>query len=267
MYQQLSDSVVMKDGTVATKKVETLKAGDAGVDQTVAKMKRLSVRDSKNPEMIRIAKSLKGKTDVETAQNIFKYVVKNWKYVSDPEDSEFVTAPIHIVTDNTPFEYIDCDDYAALLTALLLASGEGFKVRYKVIAWRKHEYTHVYIECYIPSLKAYVPMDAVLKNKGFGNERPKIIRKKYYNVTSADALNDNEDVNIDVEEFGKQSLLRLIRGESDINTEARKLVQEVCTQGVKQKIKNNAGTITLAAIGGSALMFTAGYYAKKKNWL
>lgn len=266
MYQQLSDTVVMKDGTVATKKVVDLKSGDAGVDQTVKIMKRLALRDSKEPEMIRIAKSRKGKNDVETAKNIFNFVVKKWKYVSDPEDSEFVTAPIHIVTGNTPFEYLDCDDYSALLAALLLAAGENFKVRFKVIAWRKHEYTHVYIECYIPSLKSWVPMDAVLKSKGFGNERPKIIRKKYYEISQGNSLNDDEP-EIDVEEFGKKSLLRLLRGESDINTEAKKLVEEVCTQGVKQKIKQNALPITAIAITGSVLLFGAGYYSKKMNWL
>lgn len=265
MYNNLSDTVVLKDGTIATKKVVDLKPGDAGVDQTVRIMKRLAIRDSQNPELIKIAKAQKGKTDVQTAQNIFNFVVKNWKYKSDPEDSEFVTAPIHIVTKNTPFEYLDCDDYSALLAALLLASGEGFKVRYKVIAWRKHEYTHVYIECFIPSLDAYVPMDAVLKNKGFGNERPKIIRKKYYDISTSN-LSDNE-IDIDFTEYGKQSLLRLISGQSDINTEARKLVEEVCTQGVKQKVKENAVPITLTVIVGSTLLFGAGYITKKYNWL
>lgn len=180
---KLSDTVVMNDGTLGTITVDNLKAGDAGVYQTIAEMKRLVLRDAKNPKVIKLASSLKGDNDIATIYNIYTHVWKNFKYKSDPDDSEFVTAPIHIINDNSPYDYNDCDDLSSVLACLLLAANSGFRPSFKTIAWRKHAYTHVYCECYVPSLKGDIPLDPVMKEKGFGNERPKVIRKKVFPIT------------------------------------------------------------------------------------
>lgn len=255
MPKTLSETVVLKDGTLAKQKVVKLKSGDAGVvEQTIPVMIRLAKRDAKDSFVKAIVRDLKAKTDIETIRNIFNWMVDNYKYVSDPVDSEYVTAPIYVVKNIAPESYFDCDDMSAVLAMLLISA--GYKVAYKTIAWRKHDYTHVYVVVYVPSLNGWIPLDPVMKRKGFGAERAPVIRTQIFPINSqtAESLND-DDVEIDIDEWSKQSLLRLIRGESDVATEAKLMVAEVCQQGVKQRMKQNAVPI---AIGTTVTLLTAG---------
>lgn len=166
----------------------TLKDGDEGVvTQTVPKMIELGLRDSKDPFVVSVAKSKEGKTDIETVQNIYEFVYKNFPYEADPKTAEYVTAPIHLL--NMDYEYCDCDDMTTLLIALLAAL--DFEVVVKTIAWDKARctptdcpFTHVYLVCYIPSLDGFIALDAVQKAKGFGQETPPqpIKRQQYFKV-------------------------------------------------------------------------------------
>ena len=168
--------------------VVQLKPGDKGVvTQTVPKMIELGMRDAKDPFIIKIAKGKEGATDVETVENIYNWVWKTFPYEKDPDDAEYVTAPIHLVNFN--YEHCDCDDMTTLLIALL--DSLGFRMYIKTIAWDKKRctkndcpFTHVYLVVEIPSLDGYVALDAVQKSKGFGRENPPtpIIRHLYHQV-------------------------------------------------------------------------------------
>lgn len=165
----------------------TLKAGDAGVIQTVTQIARLGVRDSKDPQIIEIAESKRGATDALTIEKIYNWVWKTFDYEPDPADEEYVTAPIHLVNFN--YEYCDCDDLTALLVALLTAL--DYEVVIKVISWDRSRcegsfcpFTHVYLYVWLNDENAWLPLDAVQKNNGFGIEKPPqpIIRQKYFSV-------------------------------------------------------------------------------------
>lgn len=153
-----------------------LKDGDIGVlKQTVPKMIYLAKRDVNEPIVVDTAKALKGNTDIETVQNVFEFVYKNFPYKSDPPNAEYVTAPVHLLSKD--YKYCDCDDLTILLISLLLVL--GFEMHVKVIAWNRKKcegdvcpFTHVYLICYIPSLKGYIALDAVQKEAGFGQENP-----------------------------------------------------------------------------------------------
>ncbi len=169
---------------------KTLKDGDAGVvTQTVPKMIELGLRDSKDPFVISVAESKKGKSDIETVENIYEFVWKTFPYEADPKTAEYVTAPVHLL--NMDYQYCDCDDMTTLLIALL--SALGFELAVKTIAWDKDRchtndcpFTHVYLMCFIPQkeINGWIALDAVQKAKGFGQETPPqpIKRQQYFMV-------------------------------------------------------------------------------------
>ena len=165
----------------------TLKAGDAGVIQTVTQIARLGIRDSKDPQIIEIAESKRGATDALTVEKIYNWVWKTFDYEPDPSDEEYVTAPVHLVNFN--YEYCDCDDLTTLLVALLTAL--DFEVVIKVISWDRSRcegsfcpFTHVYLYVWLNDENAWLSLDAVQKNNGFGVEKPPqpIIRQRYFSV-------------------------------------------------------------------------------------
>jgi len=167
--------------------IEELKPGDAGVRQTVGKMIEFGLEDSTDEFVIRAAKKLKGKTDIETVKNVFDFVWKTFPYEKDPEGKEYVTAPILLL--KMQYEYCDCDDMTTLLIALLAAL--KYEVAVKVISWDRARcegawcpFTHVYLMCYLPDENGWIALDPVQKASGFGIERPPqpIIRHQYYKV-------------------------------------------------------------------------------------
>lgn len=157
--------------------------GDQGIYQTMYLMRDLARRDARDERIIALARKHQGKTDIETAYNIFMWMVKKFPYKSDPTTSEFVNAPVHTLfeTMHDEYPYRDCDDFSAAYASLLKAV--GFKEQYfKAIAWRKHDYTHVYNYVYFPSIKGYLPIDLVMKDKGFGAQKLPQIRSMHIKV-------------------------------------------------------------------------------------
>lgn len=148
--------------------------GDKGIDETVKFMWALALRDAKHPEIKAIVDENRGNSDAETAKNLFDYVWKNVPYVSDPPGREQVTAPIHLINGNKVGE--DCDGMVTLLISLLTAANIDSHV--KVIAWRRHDYTHV-----IAGFKdgsTWYPLDPTGKSSGWKNQLQKEIRSKIY---------------------------------------------------------------------------------------
>lgn len=166
-----------------------LSDGDKGIDQTAAVMRRLARTDVNEPNMQQVVRSFRpGPLGVRDA---FNYVVSLIPYVNDPgrtiwvegipytlpKDEEFLVAPRHFI--NRKITGGDCDDMSTTLASLLLAL--GFEVRYKVIAWRREEFTHVYLLCTVPGF-GIIPLDPVKGYTGFGWEKPGIIRTNTYKV-------------------------------------------------------------------------------------
>lgn len=157
--------------------------GDRGIYQTMYKMRDLIRRDARDERIIKEARKHIGATDLETVQNIWKFVVKNYPYMRDPEDREFVNAPIHVLSEEylDEYPYRDCDDLTVLFACLLKAA--GIRDQYiKALAWRKHDYTHIYNWVRIPSLGGYLPIDIVMKKDGFGNQKSPERRAIYLKV-------------------------------------------------------------------------------------
>lgn len=149
--------------------------GDCFTDTIVKAMWRLSNRDSKNPVIIKRAKSLKGKTLNESIRNIFNYTVRKVPYVSDPDGYEEITAPIHLEQGTKTDKYGnkvdggDCDCQVTFITSLL--SAIGIKSRIITLAWRREEFTHVILEAF--DGKKWIILDPTKGFAGFGKTIPK----------------------------------------------------------------------------------------------
>lgn len=181
------------------KYVRDIGDGDEAVMKTLQHMKRLARRDAKTPDVGVLAEKIEreaaehkdpARYRIELIKGAFTWVVDNITYQYDhehvlehhdtdePKNTEFLIAPVHLVGIGRG----DCDDMSTMLASLLLRL--GFKVKFKVIAHRRHAYTHVYVEVLAPTDKGerWIPMDPVMGMKGFANEKPDIIRKTTFNV-------------------------------------------------------------------------------------
>lgn len=166
------------------KRVEyTISSGDRGIRQTVRDhMIRLTRRDVKNPKIIAKARSLRGKNDEETILNTYKYVINNYSYKHDPEEYEMISAPVRILEGLPPEAGRDCDDLSVLLAALLRAN--GYTTYFKIIDWKPDGggFTHVYVMVHVPTIDAVIPLDPVMKMKGFGYEKSPVNRSEVFKI-------------------------------------------------------------------------------------
>jgi len=173
-------------------------SGDSAIYNTLEHMKRLAIRDSSNPIILDIAKSIKQKCGENKecwAEKTFDYVYENIKYEYDdvligkfqqkyltekidkPDQEEFVTAPIYLVTKTKTG---DCDDMSVLLASIYIAL--GMPVNFKVIAHKNNSFSHVYTEVGL-NIKGkwyWIPSDPVIKK--FAYEKAPIIRTKTLRV-------------------------------------------------------------------------------------
>lgn len=197
------------------KKIYNIGEGDTAIKETLKIMKRLAVRDSKSPEIAKVAGEIfaksKSKADIDIAKAAFDYVFKNIQYKYDheiifdhfkpseftagsqnAEDIEFTTAPKYLISETKEG---DCDDMSTLLASLHIAL--GLSTNFKVIAWKNNdpdaEFTHVYTEVKVEDgKKAYwIPSDPVIQE--FGKEKAPIRRVGYYRV--------DEDENIEIKDY------------------------------------------------------------------
>ena len=173
------------------KVVKNIADGDAGIDTIVSNMWRLINRDTKDPKVVAIAKQMKGRDDFQTIKNIFQYVRTNYHYKSDPDDTEWITAPKYMASGQVTGE--DCDGLVMITVALLQAA--RIPARIKVIAWRMHDYTHVICEAKYAG--NWMVLDPT-RSDGFGNQVRKIIREKIYgNPMKLTSLEDGPGMGLD----------------------------------------------------------------------
>lgn len=158
---------------------EEIGSGDVAIDRTVRRMRRLARRDAKDPDIVELATTF-DRDDERGLRELFDYVVAHMRYESDPADREYVKAPIHTLIKGAAFG--DCDDMATALAALILAAPTRRRCWFRTIAWRKRAFTHVFLMVELPSRGIVIPLDPVMRERGFGNAKEARFRFKDYPV-------------------------------------------------------------------------------------
>lgn len=245
---------------------------DEGVYITLTLMEQLALRDATTDVVREIVARHKGRTDEETARNLFRYMVKNFPYRDDPADREFVTAPIRTLTATSPFTYRDCDDLATAYSALMTAA--GIMNAFKVISWRKTNppglYTHVFNEIRLGG--KWMPVDLVMKNEGWNNERKPVIRSerwlvggtrgKAYEHYLNDSGNVASQVTLDWNAIAKDILTRALPKPLGNGEEPGEVLKQhavgICMEGLKVQLAANKSKIIAGAVVGATFFMTVG---------
>jgi hypothetical protein len=141
---------------------------------TLEKMKELAIRDSNYLMIKQIAKEIKSCCSCCEMEKAYNIIVQRIKYVSDPIGLEYVRSPIHALNEGKG----DCDDMTTALASILIAC--KIPVVLKAIAWRKKEFTHVYLLAYSNKYKKWIVCDPVIKK--FGKEKDGIKREMLLKV-------------------------------------------------------------------------------------
>lgn len=165
------EAIIRRNKEKGNYKTVTLSGtSDEIVQQTMEKMRELAIRDSKSPMIQQIADKIRCCCSYKMAKKAFEIVVEKVKYVADPEGMEFVRAPIHCLEQGKG----DCDDMSCLFASIMHSL--DIPVMFKAIAWRRHEFTHVYCLIYCDKIDKWIVCDPVIKR--FGKEKQGIIRDK-----------------------------------------------------------------------------------------
>lgn len=167
--------IVNRNKEKGTLKTVTLSGtSDEIVEQTMKKMQELAIRDSKSQMIQEIANKIKSCCSYKMAKSAYDIVVSMIKYVSDPQGLEYVRAPIHCLQEKKG----DCDDMSCLYASIMKSL--DIPVMFKAIAWRRHEYTHVYCLIYCDKIQKWIVADPVIKT--FGREKSGIKRETLLQV-------------------------------------------------------------------------------------
>lgn len=155
------------------KHTANIQDGDYGVPAVTNKMWQLVNRDAKDKKVIEVAKSLETEDKLKTIRNVFNYVADNFDYKSDPPNVEHFTAPKYFLNGEYS-KHLDCDDMVGILAVLLTVL--KIPVRFKAIAWRLPQFTHIIAEAHCCG--KWYELDAVQGRAGFNNSIPKSKRVK-----------------------------------------------------------------------------------------
>ena len=169
------EKIVNRNAEKGTLKKVTLSGtSDEIVEQTMAKMRELAIRDAKSPMIREIANKIKSCCSYKMAKSAFDIVVGMIQYVPDPQGMEYVRAPIHCLKEKKG----DCDDMSCLFASIMHSL--GVPVMFKAIAWRRYEFTHVYCLIYCDKIGKWIVADPVIKT--IGKEKQGIIRETLLQV-------------------------------------------------------------------------------------
>ncbi|MDR1544461.1 MAG: transglutaminase-like domain-containing protein [Prevotellaceae bacterium] len=94
-------------------------------------------------QCVDVAKELQGKSNIETYENIFNYVLKHVEYVADPQGVQWIKTPARLITDGKG----DCKSMAIFIASCLRCLGIDAYFRFVSFGKSKTP-THVYIVTY-----------------------------------------------------------------------------------------------------------------------
>lgn len=123
-----------------------------------------------------VAKKFKGKTDRETAYNIWKFLKTEIKYVEDPLGKQFIKTPSMLLQTG----FGDCKSYSIFTASILKNLGIPYAYRFVTYGANTPVPTHVYVVMN-PNTNPVV-IDAVYGGP-FGSEKKPYYKKKDFNMT------------------------------------------------------------------------------------
>jgi hypothetical protein len=148
-----------------------LKFSYRGAPQTIGTMKHAAMASQGHFAVRTLAESacqrLIAKDYTSEALALYNFVCSATRYMRDPRTVELIKAPYIIVREllSGKVPQLDCDDQAAFLAALLLAT--GCEVRLVTVAFRKMifngqvQYSHVFVQAREPRTGAWISLDPV----------------------------------------------------------------------------------------------------------
>lgn len=163
---------------------ESIYSGDAGIYQTVAKMKQVINESARNPYIREWAKKIIAGVRVNDkkgeAEAVHNFVRDSVRYTRDPLGFEYIQTPPVLLEDirlamegkgDRPTG--DCDDMTVLSLSLLKSI--GFPVAIKVVSFHNHKaFSHVFGLVQIGH--EWVPVDCVRPDRELGWEAQGITR-------------------------------------------------------------------------------------------
>ena len=159
-----------------------LLGGDAGVSQTVAKMRDLIDQSLRDPAIIRLAtdivRNVPPHDDMGEATAIYDWVQANIRFTKDPIGKEKLYPPTELLNIRAG----DCDDITMLMAALLMAIGINARaITVSASDEDPSQFSHIYPEAQIGG--QWVPMDAARPDAMFGAMPPMYYRMRAWSLT------------------------------------------------------------------------------------
>lgn len=136
-----------------------------------------------------ICRYLPSKDTVGEVLAIYYFVLDRTRYMRDPRTVELVRAPWviarQIATGHIPS--IDCDDMAALISALCIATGAETRVATVAFVNQFYngdrQYSHVYAQAKEPRTGKWITLDPVAGNRT-GEMRGRVVAVKFWPIAS-----------------------------------------------------------------------------------
>lgn len=165
-----------------------LMPGDSGIAATLNKMVGAVNWSVQNYTIRRRAErviaSCRERDELCEVGNIFKYVLKHFRYVKDPRGLEMFKAADAVDTEINMFGEFqgDCDDVSVYLASLLTSI--GYKCKFVVISIRGKgdDFRHVYPMVYLPKADRWMALEATARNFPMGWEAPPGSRRREFPI-------------------------------------------------------------------------------------
>ncbi len=161
--------------------------GDLGITQTVnALVYAVKFSVSNFPQVRKRAESIVASCAERDEQcevsKIFNWVLKHYRYLSDPVFLEHIKSPEIIDGEINMFGAFqgDCDDVAGYLAALLISV--GYRVEFVVIslAGKGDEFRHIFLRFYSKRESRWVALEGTARSKPIGWEPPHVRIKEFF---------------------------------------------------------------------------------------
>lgn len=158
--------------------------GDAGVSQTVAKMRELIDQALRDPQIKALANSIVQNVpphdDMAEATAIYQWVLSNIRFTKDPINKETLFPPSELLQSRAG----DCDDFTMLIATLLMAIGINARaITVSAPSEDPSQFSHIYPEAQIDG--AWVPLDAARPDATFGSAPPMYYRMRAWSLSDS----------------------------------------------------------------------------------